>query len=57
MFNLCIKKYCEDKHIDLSVICEGKKKHCALIKDFNAFIHQFITSWNKKLLSLLFASF
>ena len=33
------KKCCEDKHIDLSLIGEGEKKHYVLIKNFNTFMY------------------
>ena len=32
------KKCCKVKHVDLLLIGEGEKKHCALIKDFNTFM-------------------
>ena len=33
------KKCCEDKHVDLSSIGDGEKKHYVLIKDFNTFMY------------------
>ena len=32
------KKCCEEKHVDLLLIGEAEKKHCALINDFNRFM-------------------
>ena len=34
-----LKKYCEEKHVDLLVIGKGEKKHCVSIKDFNTFMY------------------
>ena len=39
MSSLCIKKCCEDKHVDLLMIGKGKKKNYVVIKDFNTFIY------------------
>ena len=42
------KKCCEDKHVDFLLICEGEKKHCVLIKDFNTFIYDFTLYCGRK---------
>ena len=39
MFNLCIKKWCEEKYVDLLLIGEEDKRYYVLIKDFNIFIY------------------
>ena len=39
MSNLCVKKCCEEKHVDLLLIKENGKRHYVLIKDFNTFVH------------------
>ena len=47
--NLCIKKCCEDKHVDLLLIGEGEEKHYVLIKDFNTFIYNHTLHHGRKL--------
>ena len=35
------KNCLEDKHVDLLLIGERRKKHCVLIKDFNSFMYDY----------------
>ena len=57
-FNLCIKKCCEEKHVDLLSMEEKGNRHYILVKDFNNFTYDDILHRRKKtFLSLLFTSF
>ena len=42
------KKCCEEKHVDLSLVEEKRKKHYVLIKDFNRFMYNHILHRRKK---------
>ena len=37
--NLCIKKCCEDKHVDSLLVGEEGKRRCVPVKDFNTFMY------------------
>ena len=51
-------KCCEEKHVDLLLLGEGKNKHYVLIKDFNTLMYDHtLHRERKRFLSLLFASF
>ena len=45
---LCVKKCCEDKHIDLLLIGEGEKRYYVLIKDFNTFMYAYTLHRGRK---------
>ena len=42
------KKYCEEKHIDLSSIEKKGKRDCLLFKDFNTFMYNHTLHLRKK---------
>ena len=44
--NLCVKKYCEDEHIDLLLIGEEGKKHYVHIKSIHCMISLYIVEEN-----------
>ena len=48
IYNLCVKKCCEDKHVDVLLIGEGEKKLYVLIKDFNIFIYAYTLHHGRK---------
>ena len=41
MSTLCIKKCCEDNHVDWFLIGEKEKKHYVLFKDFNKVMYDY----------------
>ena len=41
-FNLCIKKCCEEKHVDLLLIEEKGKRHYVPMKVFNTFMYNHV---------------
>ena len=45
---LSIKKWYEDKHVDLLLIGKEKKKHYVLTKDLNTFMHDYTLHWGEK---------
>ena len=45
---ICIKKYCEERDVDLSLIEEKRKRHYVLIKDFNTFMDNHTLHCRKK---------
>ena len=56
--NLYIKKYYEDKHVDLLLIEEKDKNHYVFTKDLNTFMFdQTLNLGKKTFLSFLFTSF
>ena len=57
-FNLCIKKCCEEKRVDLLLIEEKGKRHYVPMKVFNTFMYNHTLHRRKKTFSsLLFTSF
>ena len=46
--NLCIKKCCEDEHVDLLLIRKDGKRHHVLIKDFNTLMYNHTLHPRKK---------
>ena len=57
--NICLKKYCKEKNVDLLLVGEGKKNHYlkVLIKDIDAFMYDYTVHQGKNILSSLFTSF
>ena len=47
------KKYCEEKHVDLLSIGEEGKRHYALIKIFNKFMHNHTLHRRKNIFAVI----
>ena len=42
------KECCEENHVDLLSVAEGKKRHYVLIKDFNKLMHDHLLHRKRK---------
>ena len=43
-----VQPKCKEKHVDFLLMGEGEKKHYALNKDFNTFMHDYTQQCERK---------